>query len=139
MEINELWEKQYIGEELDGKTVLIQGDAIVDPRSDFRFNAFYLVDSQTPLDQRDPTHAFWFGVGIADSHCEIGAQTMTCQPFNPQQAKTFQFKGVLHLTQVGKRRVMWLSEIDFAQSRQFVNGEWQLIPLGVFEIPIEEK
>ncbi len=34
---------------------------------------------------------------------------------------------------------MWLSDMDFENSRQMVNGTWQSIPLGEFEIFVEQE
>jgi hypothetical protein len=136
--IDELWNMQYEGKALEGKTAIIRGDAVADPRSTFRFNGLYLVNTETPNAGREPSGAFWFGVRIADSACTVGQKTMTCKPFDPTQAKAFEFKGTLHLVQVGKRPVMSLSNIDFTQSRQLIDGKWQQIPLGVFELPLEQ-
>ncbi len=139
--IDELWSMQYEGTGLEGKTAVVRGDTIFDPHSDFRFNALYLVDTQTPSERRDPAYAFWFGIRIDDISCETGesAATWVCQPFDPSQTTAFEFKGTIHLTQVGKRPVIWLSDIDFEHSRQLVDGIWQSIPLGEFEISIAER
>ncbi len=63
----------------------------------------------------------------------------TCKPFDPSQATAFEFKGTVHLKQIGKRPVMWLSNVDFENSRQMVNGTWQSIPMGEFEVFVEKE
>ncbi len=59
--IGDLWDMRDDGIELEGKTVIIRGDSIFDPDSEFRFNAFYLVDSQTANEYRTPEYAFGLG------------------------------------------------------------------------------
>ena len=139
--IDELWNMQYDGTKLEGKTVVIRGDIVFDPHSDFRFNALYLVDFQTPSEYLEPSYAFWFGIKIDGFSCEASdiSTIWICQPFEPNQAKSFEFKGTIHLTQVGKRPIMWLSDIDYERSRQLVDGMWQSIPLGQFEISLGEQ
>jgi hypothetical protein len=113
--VDELRSMPKDGAELEGKTVLVGGDTIFDPYSDFGFNALYLVDTQTPSERRYPGYAFWFGIGIDDVSCETDGNTATwvCQPLDPSQATAFEFKGTVHLDFVGKRPVMSLSDIDF--------------------------
>lgn len=142
IDVDELWGMQYEGEELDGRSITVRGDAVFDPQSDFRFNALYLVDSLTPMERRSPADGFWFGIRIDGFTCQAGkrAGSLVCSPFDPSRARTFEFKGEIHTTQVGKRRVIWLSDIDFNRSRQLIEGSWLPIPLGEFEIitPAEE-
>jgi len=111
IDVDELWDMQYEGEELEGRTITVRGDAVFDPQSDFRFNALYLVDSLTPAERRTPEDGFWFGIRIDGFACQAGKRAvyLVCSPFDPSRARTFEFKGEVHTTQVGKRRVIRLS------------------------------
>lgn len=62
---------------------------------------------------------------------------VTCEPVDPCQATAFEFKGTIHLDQVGKKEIMWLSAIEFEQAYQLVNDEWQHVPLGKFTFPLD--
>lgn len=139
MEVDELWkvEPRY---SLAGETRTVRGDVIFDPESDFQFNAVYLVDGSTPVENRVPENGFWFGIRIEGVTCDIDhtARVATCEPFDPTRASTFELKGTLNVEAVGKKDILWLSEVDFEHSRQLVNGEWQPIPLGAFIIPFED-
>ena len=139
--VQDLWNMQYDGMELENRTVIVRGDAIFTPNSEFRFNAFYLVDNQTANEYRTPEYAFWFGIRIDGLTCKAkeSKTDWICEPFNPSQATAFEFKGTLHLEQVGKRPIMWLSDVDFENSRQMVNGTWESIPLGEAEVIVEKK
>jgi len=66
-------------------------------------------------------------------------QISTCQPIDPTVASNFEFKGTIHIASVGKKEIMWLSDIDFESSRQLVDEKWQSIPLGKFVIPLEDN
>jgi hypothetical protein len=136
IEVQDLWDMRYDGLELEDRTVIIRGDSIFDPNSDFRFNAFYLVDSQTANEYRTPEYAFWFGIRIDGLTCRAkeSKPDWICEPFDPRQATIFEFKGTVHLKQIGKRPIMWLSDVDFENSRQMINGTWQSIPLGETEV-----
>lgn len=138
--VEKLWQKENGPGKLEGKILTVSGDRICDPLSDFRFNSLYLVDSKTSNAYRDPAYGFWFGIRIDGVSCTIdtGAETVTCEPFNPCQATAFEFKGTIHLGQVGKKEIIWLSDIKFDQARQFVNGKWQPIPLGKFTFPLKK-
>ena len=137
--VNKLWQMENEPRKLEGKTMTVRGDMVCDPLSDFRFNDLYLVDSETPEEYRDPSYGFWFGIKIDGISCTIDTNEgiATCEPFNPCQATAFEFKGTIHLDQVGKKEIMWLSDIQFEQARQFVNGRWQPIPLGKFAFPLK--
>ncbi len=137
--VNELWQKEIEHGSLEGKTVTVQGDMIFEPFSDFRFNSIYLMDSETPEEYRMPSYGFWFGVRIDGVSCSADADksTVTCEPFDPSKAKTFEFKGTIHLGRIGKKEIMWLSDVDFEHSRQLIDGKWEPIPLGEFIIPLE--
>jgi hypothetical protein len=136
--VNQLWQREFEHKNLEGKIVTVKGEMIFEPLSDFRFNAIYLVDAETPISYRSPSHGFWFGIRIADVSCkvEVSANMMTCEPFDPNQATMFEFKGTVHLKQVGKKEIMWLSDIDFEHSRQLIHGKWEPIPVGEFTIPL---
>jgi hypothetical protein len=134
--INDLWQRQIEHRNLDGKVVKVRGLAIFEPQSDFKYNALYLVDSETEEAYRQPDYAFWFGVRIDDLSCSADDDTWTCEPFDPSQAQAFELLGTLHITPVGKKDVMWLSGIDLAQSRQMINGKWLPIHTGKFIIPL---
>ena len=139
--VNELWEREYTNRNLEGKTMVVRGDILFEPFSEFRFNSVYIVDSDASIDLRSPSFAFWFGVGIDGVSCIVDdiENLMTCQPFDPTRAKMFEFKGTINIDQVGKKEIMWLSNINFENSRQFVDGKWQPIPLGKFVIPLENN
>jgi len=38
---------------------------------------------------------------------------------------------------VGKKAILWLSDIDLAHSQQLINGEWRAIQAGKFIIPLK--
>ena len=137
--VNELWKTEYEHRNLEGKTVTVRGDMVCDPLSDFRFNALYLVDSDTPEEDREPSYGFWFGIKIDGISCMVDTNEgmVTCEPINPCQATAFEFKGTIHLDQVGKKEIMWLSDIEFEQARHLVNVKWQPVPLGKFTFPLE--
>lgn len=139
--VNQLWQKEYEHRNLEGKIVTVRGDMVFEPLSDFQFNAIYLVDAETPISYRSPSDGFWFGIRIADASCsvKVSANVVTCEPFDPSRATTFEFKGTVHLKQVGKKEIMWLSDIDFEHSRQLIDGKWEPIPLGEFAIPLEKN
>jgi len=137
--LNDLWKHTQGDWSLDGRRIIIRGDIIFEPSSDFRFNGLYLVDTQTPLKDREPSHGFWFGILITDFVWEIRADRIICKPFNINQATTYELEGTLHLMQVGKLTVMSLSDIDFKHSRQFVDNNWQPISVGEFELPIGKE
>lgn len=136
--VNELWEVEprY---SLEGETRTVRGNIIFEPTSDFQFNAVYLVNEGTPTENRSPENGFWFGVRIEGVTCDTDhlAKQVTCEPFDPTRASTYEFKGTLNIETVGKKDILWLSDVDFERSRQLVNGEWQAIPLGSFTIPPE--
>ncbi|HSM70539.1 MAG TPA: hypothetical protein VK851_03265 [Anaerolineales bacterium] len=138
--VEELWKREYRNRNLEGKTVVVRGDILFEPFSDFRFNAVYIVDSDTAMNLRSPSFAFWFGVGIDGVSCvvEDGKNLMTCEPFDPTHGAVYEFKGTINIDQIGKKEIMWLSDIDFENSRQLVNGEWEPIPLGKFIVQFEE-
>jgi hypothetical protein len=133
--IDELWRRQLGGQNLDGKTVLLRGEPIFDPHSDFRFNALYLVDAGTSEVFREPEFAFWFGIRIESFSCAEGAGQLTCGPFDPRPAQALEFRGTLHVEQVGKKAILWLSDVDFAEARQLIGGRWQPLPFGEFTVP----
>jgi len=138
--VNELWQLDYENNNLEGKTIVVRGDIIFEPLSDFRFNSVYLVDIETPSENRTPSDGFWFGIGIDGVSCvaDTNANLVTCEPFDPTQTTTFEFRGTIHVEQIGKKEIMWLSDVDFEHSRQLIDGKWQLIPLGRFLIPLEK-
>jgi hypothetical protein len=137
--VDELWQIEYEHRNLEGKTVSVRGDMVFEPLSDFRFNAVYLVNIESPNSKRTPSYAFWFGIGIDGISCNVdtNANLVTCEPFDPSQATTFEFQGTVHLERVGKKEIMWMSDIDFKHSRQLVDGKWEPIPLGEFTFPLE--
>ena len=140
--INELWEQEYNHRtNLEGQTIVVRGDMVFDPLSDFRFNSIYLLDSATASEYRAPAYGFWFGIRIDGVSCSIdtNAHSTTCEPFDPTRATTFEFKGTVHLEQVGKKKIMRLWDVDFAHSRQLVDGKWEPIPLGRFVIPLTKE
>jgi hypothetical protein len=139
--IDQLWEKEYEHRNLEGKTVTVRGDMIFEPLSDFRFNSLYLVDSKTPEEYRMPSQGFWFGLRIDGVSCMLDDDKaiVSCEPFDPSQGKIFEFKGTIHVDQVGKKEIMWMSDIDFEHSRQWIDGKWEPIPLGQFIIPLEKN
>jgi hypothetical protein len=139
--VNDLWKIEYNRRNLEGKVVNVRGDIIFEPNSDFRFNNVFLIDSSTSVDLRMPEDGFWFGIGIGDVSCirDKVAMSITCEPFDPGQAMSYQFRGVVHLEQIGKKEIMWLSDIDFSHSRQLVDGKWQVIPIGEFIIPLKNE
>jgi hypothetical protein len=137
--VNDLWQRELADRDLEGQTVAVRGLIVFDPQSDFRFNALYLLDSSTPPEMLTPEYGFWFGIGIGGAVCTPAgsADLVACEPFDPTQATTYEFMGTAHLQQVGKKKIMWLSDVDFAHSRHLVDGRWQPIPLGRFVIPLE--
>jgi len=139
--VNELWQAEYEHRNLEGKTVTVRGDIVCYPLSDFRFNDLYLVDSETPEEYQTPSYGFWFGIKIDGISCMLYTNEgiVTCEPFNPCQATAFEFKGTIHLDQVGKKEIMWLSNVDFEQAHQLVNDKWQPVPLGKFTFPLERN
>jgi hypothetical protein len=139
--VDELWRIESENRNLEEKTVTVRGDILFEPLSDFRLNSIYLVDSEAPISDRSPEHGFWFGIQIDGISCSIDtvASLVTCQPFDPSQATTFEFRGKIHLEQIGKKEIMRMSEVDFEYSRQLINGKWEPIPLGEFSFPLERK
>jgi hypothetical protein len=137
IEVGDLEQMLYDGQEVDGRTLIIQGDAVFDLQPDNYPNGLYLIDTQTPNDRRDTAYGYWFGIAIADLTCTVHDKTVICQPFDPSHATAFEFTGTVHSAQAGKRRVMWLSNLDFEKSRQFMNGKWQPLSLGQFELPMK--
>ena len=135
--VNQLWQMMLEDKKLEGKSMTVRGDAIFMPQSDFKFNALYLVDSDTEADFRQPEYAFWFGIRVEDLSCSAGDNAWTCEPFDPSQAEAFQLNGTLHTKQVGKKDILWLSGIDLAHSQQLINGEWRPIQAGKFIIPLK--
>ena len=135
--VNEVWQMEF-EKSLDGRTVIVKGDVLFDPLSDFKFNKITIIDSETPADFRTPEYGFWFGIGIDGVSCTVDspAKSATCEPFDPSLVTTYQFKGTLHVEPVGKKDIMWLSDIDFEGSRCLIDGKWQPIPLGKFILPI---
>jgi hypothetical protein len=139
--INELWQQELDHNNLEGKTIVVRGDVVFEPLSDFRFNSLYLVDTATPSERRTPADGFWFGIRIDGVSCivDTNANWTTCAPFDPTRATTFEFKGTVHLEQIGKKKIMWLSDVEFAHSHQLIDGRWQPIPLGRYIIPLEKN
>lgn len=139
--VNDLWGIEYPRKNLDGKMVTVQGDIVFEPLSDFRFNNVFLIDSSTAADLRTPEYGFWFGVGVGDISCVPNKSPLSfaCEPFDPSQAAIYQFRGVIHVEQIGKKEIMWLSDIDLSRSRQWVKGKWQAIPKGEFIIPLKNE
>jgi hypothetical protein len=139
--VNQLWEIEDEHQNLEGKTVTVRGAMVFEPLSDFRFNSIYLMDAETPEEFRTPVDGFWFGLRIDGVSCPVDTDKgiVTCEPFNPGQAKVFEFKGTIHVDRVGKKEVMWMSDIDFEHTRQWTDGRWEPIPLGEFTIPLERN
>ena len=139
--VGELWEREYKNRNLEGKTMIIRGDVLFDPQSGFHYYDVYILDTKTPNEARTHDYAIWFGVGLADISCFVDNEQKiaTCQPFDPTAASKFEFKGTIHVAQIGKKEIMWLSDIDFENSCHFVDGKWLPIPLGKFVIPFENK
>ena len=138
VEVNQLWLSDSLAS-LEGKTRTVRGELVFAPASDFQYNALYLMDPDTPEEYRSPEFGFWFGIRIDGALCNIDKEKVmvTCEPFNPTLSSAYKFKGTIHIESVGKKDVMWLSDIDFEKSRQLVNGKWQPIPLGEYTFPIE--
>lgn len=136
--VNQLWQSdsRY---SLEGETRTVRGFILFAPASDFQFNALYLMNLETPEEYRSPEYGFWFGIRIDNAWCNIDKEKemITCEPFNPSLSTTYEFKGTIHLESVGKKDIMWLSDIEFEKSRQMVNGNWQPIPLGEYTFPME--
>jgi len=122
----------YGGKSLRGRVVTVRGHAFLHPQ----YHRLWLLNPEMELPM-----ACWFGVGIDELACEVNDndKVMTCQPFDPSQATAFEFRGTLHLHQMGKLTFMELSNIDFEHSRQLIDSRWQPIPTGEFEIPTEEE
>jgi len=139
VEVNELWQFTPRSS-LNGKTRTVRGDIVFDPVSDFQFNALYLVDTESSMEYRAPEYGFWFGIRIDGAWCNIDKEKemVNCRPFNPTLSTIYEFKGTINLEAVGKKDIMWLSDIDFEKSRQMVNGKWQPIPLGDYTFPMEK-
>jgi hypothetical protein len=139
--VNELWRQRSENKIQNGDTVFVSGDILYQPDVDFGFDGIYLVDIETPDEQRTLVDGFWFGLRIADGSCiqDRDPNRLICEPFDPAQAKTFQFKGTIHFGFVGKKEVMWLADIDFEQSRRRIDGTWRDIPLGKFNIRIDKE
>lgn len=135
--INELYPRQAGSHNLNGKTVLLRGEPIFEPHSDFRFNVLYLVDAEAPESLRDPAFGFWFGARIEGFACTAGAGELVCGPFDPRRAQALEFRGTLHVEQVGKKAILWLSDVDFAEARQRVGGDWQPLVVEQFAIPLD--
>lgn len=135
--VNEVWQMNF-EKSLDGRTVTVKGDVLLDPISDFKLNKITIIDSETPADFRTPEYGFWFGIGIDGASCAVDslAKSVMCEPFDPGLVTTCLFKGTLHVEPVGKKDIMWLSDIDFAGSRCLIDGKWQPVQLGKFIIPI---
>jgi hypothetical protein len=133
--VNEVWQLDF-EKSLDGRTVTVKGDVLIDPLSDFKYNKIYIIDSETPVDFRTPEYGFWFGIGIDGASCVVDslAKSATCEPFDPGLETTYLFKGTLHVEPVGKKDIMWLSDIDFEGSRCLIDGKWQPVQLGKFSI-----
>ena len=126
--VDELWDMYYEGKTFQGKGIVVRGNAFLHPQ----FHRLWLLNPEMEL----PT-AYWFGVEIDELTCEVSDTTMICQPFDPTQATAFEFRGTLHLRQMGKLTFMGLSDIDFEHSRQLIDGKWQSIPIGKFELSVE--
>lgn len=137
--VDEVWNMYYRGKSLEGKTLTIKGDVVFDPQPEYPFLDLYLVDSNTSSDQRvaGASYAHWFGIGVPEFTCESIETQITCYPFNPDQVGQFELKGTLYLIPSGKRPLIFLANIDFEQSRQFVNESWQ--PIELEEIVIREN
>ena len=135
--VSEVWQMDF-EKSLDGRTVIVKGDVLLDPLSDFKFNRITIIDSETPVDFRTPEYGFWFGIGIDGASCAVDslAKSATCEPFDPSLATTYLFKGTLHVEPVGKKDVMWLTDIDLDGSRCLIDGKWQPVELGKFIIPL---
>lgn len=138
VEVNQLWQTDSRSS-LEGETRTVRGELLFDPASDFQFNALYLIDPETPEEFRSPEYGFWFGIRIDGTWCNMNKEKeiVTCEPFNPSLSTTYEFKGTIHIESVGKKDVMWLSDIEFEKLRQMVNGKWQPIPLGEYTFPME--
>jgi len=136
--VNEVWKLEYSKGNLEGKVITVRGDIIFDPNSDFQFNGVFLIDSHAPIDLRTPADGFWFGISLPEVLCVVGKtdQDYICKPFDPTQAQSYQFWGVIHLRQIGEKKIMSLTNLDFDRSKLYINGRWQSISTGTFLIPV---
>jgi hypothetical protein len=137
MGVIEIWKTEPLYS-LAGETRTVRGEIIFEPLSDFTFNGIFIADSSVPKEALSPQTGFWFGIRIEGVTCDIDhmAKLVTCAPFDPTRSASYEFKGTLNVETVGKKAILWLSDVDFKHSRQLVNGEWQAIPLGEFAIPL---
>jgi hypothetical protein len=70
----------------------------------------------------------------ADSlNCAGNTCRMTCGPFDPRGAKTFEFSGRLHSETRQGEMVLVLGELDLGKSYQVAGGALKPIPTGTFE------
>ncbi len=138
--IDEIWKLKSEQKLETGKTVVVHGNIVLQPDSDFRFNAIYLLDEDAPDTFRTPVNGFWFGLRIDGASCvqATNPNQYTCEPFDPGLTGPFEFKGTIHFKSVGKKEIMWLSDIDYESSRRWINGEWHKIPLGKFVLVLEK-
>ena len=76
-------------------------------------------------------------ISEASLQCKGDFCQMTCTPFDPQGAQTFELVGTLRIDGRSDKMVLTLDDIDLSVSRQFIEGSWVSIPTGevVYQFP----
>lgn len=114
MDVNELWRvtPRY---SLEGETRTVRGIVVFDPTSDFQFNGVYLIDTETPDDFHSPVYGFWFGIRVDGVTCSTDTTktAISCEPFGLIGGDPVELQGTIHLQQIGKKDIMWLTDVNF--------------------------
>lgn len=134
--VRDIWETQFSSQTLAAKRVAVRGRAFFDHHADHK-PTLYLVDERTPENQMTGGYAGWFGIRIADLACDTKGIYAICRPFDPTRAAAFEFVGTVHEDPAGMLAIFSLSDIDFGHSRGLIDGTWQPIPVGEFQVPLQ--
>lgn len=101
----------------------------------------WLVDKDTFEESKrtktNPTNTKYIEIGILD--CRGDECSMACKPFNPKTDDELEFTGILHIKQEGTPYpILSLDNVQLEVARQNINGVWQPIPTGVFQIQLRQ-
>jgi hypothetical protein len=131
---------------LNGSRICVTGKAETDvyqsmvlcdpPRCDCNVSSGTLTLVSEEGIVRNPRVATVDMVTIFSPICSGDECTITCTPINPFASNRYRFVGRLAIRFLSDGRLSYLElkDVDIAASRQRVDGEWQAIPTGAFDM-----
>jgi len=141
--VGEAWKYARI---LNGSRICVEGKAETEvyqslvlcdpPRCDCNVSSGTLTLVSEEGIVRNPRVATVDMVTIFSPICSGDECTVTCTPINPFASDRYRFVGRLAIRFLSDGRLSYLElkDVELLASRQLVNGEWQAIPTGAFDM-----